>query len=43
LNAEKDLFDGDGGFPAFFFVEDGEADCAGGVDVWVEEGWDEFA
>jgi len=43
LDAEQDLFDVDGGLPAFFFVEDGEADGARGVDVWVEEGWDEFA
>jgi len=37
LNAQEYFFDGDGGFPAFFFVEDGEADCARRVDVWVEE------
>ena len=28
LDAEEDFFDGDGRFPAFFFVEDGEADGA---------------
>lgn len=28
LDAEEDFFDGDGGFPAFLFVEDGEADGA---------------
>lgn len=43
LDAEKDLLDGDGGFPAFFFVENGKTDCAGGVDVGVEERWCEFA
>ena len=43
MDAQQDLFDVDGGLPAFFFVEDGEADGARGVDVWVEEGWDEFA
>ena len=29
--------------PAFFFVKDGEADSAGGVDVGVEERGDKFA
>lgn len=43
LDPEQDLLDCDGGLPAFFFVEDREADGAGGVDVGVEEGGDEFA
>lgn len=43
LDAEQDLLDGDGGLPALFFVEDGEADGARGVDVWVEERGGEFA
>lgn len=43
LNAEEDLFDGDGGFPAFFLVENRETDRAGGVDIGVEEGRCEFA
>lgn len=38
-----DLFDGDCGLPGFLFVEDGETDRSGGVDVRVEEGWVEFA
>lgn len=37
LNAEKNLLDGDSGLPAFLFVENGEADGAGGVDVGMEE------
>ena len=28
LDTEEDLLDCDCGFPGFFFVEDGEADCA---------------
>jgi hypothetical protein len=36
LYAEEDLLDRDRGLPAFFFVEDGQADGAGGVDVGVE-------
>lgn len=43
LDTEEDFLDGDCRFPAFFFVEDGEADCAGGVDVGVEEWGHEFA
>lgn len=43
LNTEEDLLDGDGGLPAFFFIEDGEADGAGRVDVGVEERGHEFA
>jgi hypothetical protein len=43
LNAQQDLFDRDGGLPALFFVQDGQADGAAGVDVGVEEGWDELA
>lgn len=36
LDSEQDLFDVYRGLPAFFFIEDGEADGARGVDVWVE-------
>jgi len=43
LNAEEDLLDGDGGLPAFLFVEDGQADGSGRVDVGVEERRDELA
>ena len=43
LNPQQNFFDRDGGFPAFLFVQDAEADCAAGIDVWVEEGGDEFA
>lgn len=43
LNAEKNLLDGDGGLPAFLFVENGQADGARGVDIGVEEGRDELA
>lgn len=43
LDTEQDLLDGDSWFPALLFVQDGQADCAGGVDVGVEEGRDEFA
>jgi hypothetical protein len=37
LNAQQNLLDRDRGLPAFFFVQNAEADGAGGVDVWVEE------
>jgi hypothetical protein len=43
LNAEEDLFDGDGGLPGFLFVEDRQADSAGRVDVRMEKRWGEFA
>ena len=43
LNAEEDLLDGDGGLPAFFFIENGQADGSGRVDVGVEERRDELA
>ena len=43
LDTEQDLLDVYRGLPAFFFVEDGEADGARGVDVWVEERGYEFA
>ena len=43
MDAEKDLFDGNGGLPGFLFVEDRQADGAGRVDVRVEERWGEFA
>ena len=43
LHAEQDLFDGDGWLPSLLLVQDGEADGAGWVDVWMEEWWDELA
>lgn len=43
LDAEEDLLDGDGGLPAFLFVEDRQADSSGRVDVGVEERRDELA
>jgi hypothetical protein len=43
LDSEKDLFDGDGGLPAFLFVEDGQANSSGRVDVGVEERRNELA
>jgi hypothetical protein len=43
LDTQQDLLDCDSGLPAFLFVEDGEADGAGRVDVGVEERRDEFA
>lgn len=43
LNSKENLFDGDGGLPAFLLVQDREADSSGRVDVWVEEWGREFA
>jgi len=43
LDSEEDLFDGDGGLPGLFLVEDRKTDGAGRVDVRVEERWGEFA
>ena len=43
LDTQEDFFNVYRGLPAFFFVEDGEADGAGGVDVGVEERGCEFA
>lgn len=43
LNAEEDLLDGNGGLPAFLFVEDGQANGSGRVDVGVEERRNELA
>lgn len=37
------LLDGDGRFPGLILVQDRETDRSGGVDVWVKEGWLEFA
>lgn len=37
LDTEKNLLDSDGGLPAFFFIENGQADSAGRIDVGVEE------
>jgi hypothetical protein len=43
LNSEEDLLDGDGRLPALLFIQDRQADGARGIDVGVEERWDEFA
>lgn len=43
LNAEQNLLHCDRRLPCLFFVEDGEADRARGVDIGVEERGDEFA
>jgi hypothetical protein len=43
LNAQQNLLDVYRWLPAFFFVEDAQADGAGWVDVWVEEWGYEFA
>jgi hypothetical protein len=43
LDAQEDLLDGDSRLPCIFLVQDGQADSAGGVNVGVEERWDEFA
>lgn len=37
------LLDSDSGFPGFFLVKDGEADCAGWIDIRMKERWREFA
>lgn len=33
LDAQQDLLDGDEGLPVLLLVEDGQAHCAGGVDI----------
>lgn len=43
MDTEENLLDSDGGLPAFFFVENGQADSAGRVDVGVEERRNELA
>jgi hypothetical protein len=43
LDAEEDLLDGDSWLPCIFFIQDGQADRARGINVGVEERWDEFA
>lgn len=43
LNPQKDLFDGDGGFPTLVFVENAKADGTRGKDVGMEERWCELA
>ena len=43
LDAQGDLLDGNGGLPGLVFVEDGQADGAGRVDVRMEQRRDEFA
>ena len=37
------LFDGDRWPPRLFLVEDGETDGSGRIDIWMKEGWIEFA
>lgn len=37
MYAKEDLPDGDGRAPVLLLVQDGQADGAAGVDVWVEE------
>lgn len=43
LDAEKDLFDGDGWLPALFFVQDWQANSTGGINIGVEKWGNEFA
>jgi hypothetical protein len=43
LDTEENLLNGDRWLPCIFFIQDRQADRAGGVDVGVEERWDEFA
>lgn len=43
LDAQQDLLDRDGWTPALLFVQDGQADGTGRVDVGVEERRDELA
>lgn len=43
LNTQQNFFDVYCGLPTFFFVEDGKADGARGIDVRVEERRHEFA
>jgi hypothetical protein len=42
LNAQQDLLDCDGRLPTFLFIQDGEADSARWVNIWVEERRYEF-
>ena len=39
---DTDLFDRDCGLPRFLLVQNGKADCAGWVDVGMEERWIKF-
>ena len=39
LNTNDNLFDGDSRFPTLFFVENRQTDCAGWVDIGMEEWW----
>lgn len=43
LDAEKDLLHGDVRLPVFLFVEDGEADRSGRIDVGMRQDWFEDA
>ena len=37
LDSEQDLLDGDAALPVLLFVQNAQANCAGGVDIWVRE------
>jgi len=43
LNAEQDLFDGNGRLPTFLLIQNAEAHGSGWIDVGVKEGRYEFA
>ena len=43
LDPEKNLLDCDSRLPAFFFIQDGEADGSRRVDIWMEERRHKFA
>lgn len=43
LDAEQDLFDGDGWAPVLFFVQQRQANRARWIHVRMEQGWLEFA
>ena len=43
LNPEKNLLDRDSRLPAFFLIQDGEADSSRGVDIWMEKRRHKFA
>ena len=36
LNPKEDLLDGDGRFPAFFFIKDRQTDRSRGIHIWVK-------
>ena len=43
LNTDENLFDGNGGFPAFFLIKDRKTHGAGRIDVGMEQWRNEFA